>query len=166
MSWRQCRQEDRRMLACLHDSLVSLVASEGVEREGVQKLTESEEKYLTPPPARWTRGGAGPTSAQDKLAGSDDFIPCYLTLPPVEDGPTREKLSRLVDLARGGMGWKEALAATQDTALLPYVTDTRRATFLDLLPLNSQSDILEIGPGLGQFTATLARRSHQVHALE
>jgi len=129
-------------------------------------LTEFEQKYVAPAPARWTRGGAVPTPTQDKPSAADDVIPYYLTFPPVEDRPTRERLSRLIDLAAGGMGWKEALAATQDAALLPYVTDLRRAAFMDLLPLNAQSDILEIGPGLGQFTAALARRSRHLHALE
>jgi SAM-dependent methyltransferase len=129
-------------------------------------LTGIEQKYLSPAPAHWIGGGVVKTSAGDNSSAAHDFIPCYLTLPPVEDGPTREKLLRLVDLARGGMGWREALAVTQDSALLPYVTDPRRATFMDLLPLDAQSDILEIGPGLGQFTGMLARRSRQVYALE
>jgi len=128
-------------------------------------MNELDEKYVAPPPARWSRGRAVAASAPGESTGTEASLPCYLTLPPVEDGPTRERLSRLVDLASGGMGWKEALTATH-AALLSYVTDPRRASFMDLLPLNAQSDILEIGPGLGQFTAMLARRSRQVHALE
>src|SRR6478672_1718807 len=131
-----------------------------------RKMNEFDEKYAVPPPAFWTRGVAAPASAKDPSSATGASLPCYLTLPPVEDAPTRARLARLVDLARSGMGWKEALAATQDAGLLAYVIDPRRADFMDLLPLNAQSDILEIGPGLGQFTAMLARRSRHVHALE
>jgi SAM-dependent methyltransferase len=129
-------------------------------------MNEFDEKYAVPPPAFWTRGVAAPASAKDPSSATGASLPCYLTLPPVEDAPTRARLARLVDLARSGMGWKEALAATQDAGLLAYVIDPRRADFMELLPLNAQSDILEIGPGLGQFTAMLARRSRHVHALE
>jgi len=129
-------------------------------------MKKPDEKYVAPPPARWMRGRVVAAAAESGQSPSDKSLPCYLTLPPVEDGPTRDRLDRLVDLARGGMGWKEALAATQDPALLPYVGDLRRALFLDLLPLTAESDILEIGPGLGQFTATLARRVRHVHAME
>lgn len=125
-----------------------------------------DEKYVAPASLRWTHGrGAIPASAIDASARADTSIPWYLTQAPVEDGPTREKLDRLLELAHGGTSWKEALETT-NAGLLSYVTDARRSAFIDLLPLGPQSDILEIGPGLGQFTAMLARRSRHVHALE
>src|SRR5205085_11116248 len=88
------------------------------------------------------------------------------TLPPVEDASTRERLGRMLDLVRGGTPWQEALAATHEPGFVRYVTDPRRGAFLDLLPLTKESDLLEIGPGLGQFTGTLARRARRVNALE
>ncbi|MCE9660681.1 MAG: class I SAM-dependent methyltransferase [Burkholderiales bacterium] len=129
-------------------------------------MNEFDEKYVAPAPARWTGNGAVPASAHDAPAATDDAIPCYLAFAPVEDGPTRARLGKLVALARGGMGWKEALESTEEAGMRAYVTDMRRAGFLELLPLGAQSDILEIGPGLGQFTVALAQRSRHVHALE
>lgn len=68
----------------------------------------------------------------------------------------------LTDLARE-IGWREAIAQQFDRAA--YLTDQRRRMFLDLLPLGG-ADVLEIGPGFGQFTDTIARRAHSVEALE
>jgi SAM-dependent methyltransferase len=119
-----------------------------------------DEKFVRPPPARWSRGTTVAGSA------ADDSIPCYLALPPVEDATTRDRLARMVELTRGGTPWKEALAATHEPALVRYVTDPMRAAFLDLLPLKPDSEILEIGPGMGQFTALMARRTRRVEALE
>jgi SAM-dependent methyltransferase len=130
------------------------------------QMNPIDEKYVAPPPARWRRGEAVAAPAADPSSAVDESIPCYLALPPVEDAPTRERLSRMVDMARGGTPWQEAIAATHDPGMVRYVTEPGRAAFLDLLPLSPQSDILEIGPGMGQFTALLAGRSRQVHALE
>ena len=121
--------------------------------------------------------GCGATDANDaaglaggspraEAAGRQRPLANFLTLPPVEDGTTRARLEKLNALARAGMSWKSALAATQDPDLLNYVVDARRAAFVDLLPIGPQHDLLEIGPGLGQFTATLARRCRHLDALE
>lgn len=130
-------------------------------------MNEFDQKYAAAAPSRWRSGAGviGPATF-DAPAANDDAIPCYLAFAPVEDGPTRTRLGKLVALARGGMGWQQALEATEEAGMVAYVTDMRRAAFLDLLPLSAQSDILEIGPGLGQFTVALARRSRHVHALE
>ena len=50
--------------------------------------------------------------------------------------------------------------------MIRYVTEPSRASFIELLPLTPASDVLEIGPGLGQFTPLLARRAKSVSALE
>jgi len=68
----------------------------------------------------------------------------------------------LTDLARE-IGWREAIAQQFDSAA--YLTDQRRRMFLDLLPLGG-ADVLEIGPGFGQFTDAISRRAHSVEALE
>jgi len=126
-----------------------------------------DEKYVAPAPTRWRRGEPVAAAAEPEASpAADDSIPCYLALPPVEDASTRERLGRMLDLVHGGMPWQEALAATHEPGFVRYVTDSRRGAFLDLLPLTKESDILEIGPGLGQFTATLARRARRVNALE
>jgi SAM-dependent methyltransferase len=113
-------------------------------------------------------GAAGLASASPhaQATGRQRPLANYLTLPPVEDGTTRARLEKLNALARAGMSWKRALAETQDRDLLNYVVDARRAAFVDLLPIGPQHDLLEIGPGLGQFTATLARRCRHLDALE
>ena len=65
-------------------------------------------------------------------------------------------------------GWEAALTAVygDDPAMIRYVTMTDRASFIDLLPVTKQSKVLEIGPGLGQFTALIAQRANAVYALE
>jgi SAM-dependent methyltransferase len=65
-------------------------------------------------------------------------------------------------------GWRAALDSVygEHSPMVCYVTEAARASFIDLLPLTEQSEVFEIGPGLGQFTALLARRAKSVHALE
>lgn len=74
----------------------------------------------------------------------------------------QEGKSELTALARD-IGWREAIAQQFGTA--EYLTDDRRAAFLDLLPIEG-SEVLEIGPGFGQFTDKIAKRAKRVEALE
>lgn len=94
-------------------------------------------------------------------------IPQFLHFQPVEDADSAGRLERLNTLART-QGWKEALATVfaAEPGMVRYVTDTRRAACLDLLPIDPSRDVLEIGPGLGQMTTELARRARSVSALE
>ena len=92
-------------------------------------------------------------------------IPRFLRFEPAEDEQTRARLERLNQLARDN-GWQSALREVHDASFIRYVTDVKRASFIDLLPLTRDSDVLEIGPGLGQFTPLLARRARSVCALE
>lgn len=94
-------------------------------------------------------------------------IPRFLRFEPIEDDHTKARLTQLNALARG-RGWQTALrtAYGDDPPFLHYVTDTGRAAFVDLLPVTRDSDVLEIGPGLGQFTTILANRARFVHGLE
>lgn len=82
-------------------------------------------------------------------------------------GAGDDRLRRLNEIARRD-GWEPALREVfrDQPAMLRYVTRPDRASLLDLLPLTPQSDVLEIGPGFGQFTAGLARRVRAVWALE
>lgn len=61
------------------------------------------------------------------------------------------------------IGWREAIA--QQFGSAGYLTDPRRGIFLDLLPIQG-ADVLEIGPGFGQFTDRIADRALSVEALE
>jgi SAM-dependent methyltransferase len=68
----------------------------------------------------------------------------------------------LTALARSH-GWSNAIARQFGNA--DYLTDPRRGIFLDLLPIDG-ADVLEIGPGFGQFTDRIARKAKSVEALE
>jgi SAM-dependent methyltransferase len=94
-------------------------------------------------------------------------IPQFLRFPSAEDTDTNAKLDRLNRVAREA-GWRQGLEAVygEDPDFISYVTDVARGRFIDLLPLQNRSDVLEIGPGLGQFTALLASRARSVCALE
>src|SRR4051794_16056524 len=72
-----------------------------------------------------------------------------------------EVKAQLVEHARE-LGWREAIARVPDSG---YLTDERRGIFLDLLPIHG-ADVLEIGPGFGQFTDRIAKAARTVAALE
>lgn len=112
-------------------------------------------------------GDAYRAAAGDAVYPIQAGIPQFLRFEPAEDGQTRAKLERLNRLARES-GWQSALRAVygEDAGFIRYVTEVGRASFIDLLPLTRDSDVLEIGPGLGQFTALLALRARAVCALE
>jgi SAM-dependent methyltransferase len=82
-----------------------------------------------------------------------------------EDQATRTRLSQL-HAAAVANGWRAALTESYEPAFVDYVTNPLRSRFIDELPLSSSSDVLEIGPGLGQFTGELAARCRFVDALE
>lgn len=94
-------------------------------------------------------------------------IPNFLSGEPIENSQTRLTLARLNQIAQE-KNWHDALLEiySSDPSLFNYVTNADRAHFLDLLNLNKDSIVLEIGPGLGQFTPLIASRSKQVYALE
>ncbi len=96
-----------------------------------------------------------------------DGIPNFLAYPPAEDKEQAQDLFRLIDEARA-QGWEPSLRAVygKSSRIYQYVTDKQRAAFLDLLPLNDQTVVLEIGTGLGQITVPLAERCKLVHGLE
>ncbi len=60
------------------------------------------------------------------------------------------------------VGWQEALDSTFPE-LKQYIS--RKAPFLACLPIEG-ADVLEIGPGFGQFTSQIAATAKGVHALE
>lgn len=97
----------------------------------------------------------------------DGAIPQFLCFKAAEDEATLIQLQTLNRRAREA-GWEAAIADVfgADPSMIRYITDSTRAGFIDLLPLTPQSRVLEIGPGLGQFTPLLARRAGCVCALE
>lgn len=74
----------------------------------------------------------------------------------------QEGKSELTAVARRD-GWSKAIERQFGAA--EYLTDERRAIFLDLLSIDG-ADVLEIGPGFGQFTDTIAKKAKSVAALE
>jgi SAM-dependent methyltransferase len=94
-------------------------------------------------------------------------MPNFLRYPPMEDPGTLESLTNLTSLARG-KGWRAALDAVyaSNPDLVRYVTDQTRQSFLDQIPLTPNDRVLEVGPGLGQFSPQLAKRAKAVDVLE
>jgi SAM-dependent methyltransferase len=90
-------------------------------------------------------------------------IPSHLKSPDVY----AEQLRQLNEIAIRD-GWRSSLSQVfiSDPGMIQYVTDPKRCNFLGYLPLAPQSTVLEIGPGLGQITTSLASRVGFVHALE
>ncbi|UCE64311.1 MAG: class I SAM-dependent methyltransferase, partial [Nitrospirota bacterium] len=97
----------------------------------------------------------------------DNGIPNFLRYAPMEDSGTVESLTDLTTLARQ-KGWRKALETVyaSNPHLIRYVTDQTRQSFLDHIPLSPTSRVLEIGPGLGQFSPELAKRARSVDILE
>ena len=94
-------------------------------------------------------------------------MPNFLRYPPMEDPGTVESLTSLTSLARE-KGWRAALDAVyaSNPDLVRYVTDQTRQSFLEHIPLNANNRVLEVGPGLGQFSPELAKRAKAVDVLE
>jgi SAM-dependent methyltransferase len=97
-------------------------------------------------------------------------IPQFLRFDPppgAQDTSDAQALRRLNDIAQQ-RGWETALKEVygERSELYRYVTTPSRAAFLDLLPLTKDSTVLEIGPGLGQFTPLIASRVQRVFAME
>lgn len=92
----------------------------------------------------------------------NDGVPNFL-LSQSWQAPNGNNLQRLLEITRKE-GYKAALQAiVNDTR---YVTDTSRAAYLSLLPLDKKTRVLEIGASLGQHTRLIAAKSKDVEALE
>ena len=90
--------------------------------------------------------------------------PIFLRHKPIEDGATSRTLARLLHDGRRD-GWEAALREI-DPEGLAYVTDEERARYLDILPINKDSIVLEIGASKGQHTHLIAARCAFVCGLE
>lgn len=96
-----------------------------------------------------------------------DGIPVFLRYPAVEDAMDEARLEELLTLARIH-GWREALVEVRagQPAFIDYILSPARVRFLDLVPLQRDDRVLEIGPGLGQVTRVIARRVRHLDTLE
>jgi SAM-dependent methyltransferase len=93
-------------------------------------------------------------------------IPQFLANETRESAKEWERLERL-NLCAQNEGWRQALVEFfGSTDKCRYVTDSSRAGFLDLLPLNKDACALEVGASLGQHTVHIARRVRSLHGLE
>lgn len=136
----------------------------------MQMVEPHDDFYVCPhsrSPLRWF-GSVLQNEADGTRYESIDGIPQFLKYGPVEDAAATSRLRQLNTLARD-KGWQAALSNVyaSDPGMIRYVTESSRSSFIDLLlPLGDDRDVLEIGPGLGQFTVPLARRARSVAALE
>ncbi|MBW2420443.1 MAG: methyltransferase domain-containing protein [Deltaproteobacteria bacterium] len=96
-----------------------------------------------------------------------DGIPCFLSGEAIEDDETRRGLEKLNRIA-SQQGWRQALNEVYgpDADIVKYVTDESRAGFLDLLELDGSKSVLEIGPGLGQFSWIVAKQAKHLYGVE
>ncbi len=94
-------------------------------------------------------------------------IPNHLRFPVLESDKAHDELKRLNEIAVRD-GWRRALEKFYelDPGGLRYTTDPARFTFIELLPLNKESTVLEIGSSLGQITTALAERVGFLHSME
>lgn len=85
----------------------------------------------------------------------------------VEDPSDAARLDRLNDRARK-VGYLNAIAEAQRAgeSLMHYVVGPDRHAYVDLLSIDQDSRVLEIGCSLGQCTTLLARRAGEVHAMD
>lgn len=77
--------------------------------------------------------------------------------------PDNANLNRLLEIAKKS-NFENALAEVFEDSR--YVTDSSRAAYLNLLPLDNESEVLEIGASLGQHTKLIAAKAKHVEALE
>ena len=96
-----------------------------------------------------------------------DEIPVYLVFPPIESPETAEHLEQLNATALAN-GWESAIKThyANDQAFINYVLNPARGRYIELLELGNNDVVLEIGPGLGQFTRAIAPHVNTLHALE
>lgn len=104
------------------------------------------------------------SSSNGRCYKIDDGIPNFLSFQPVEDKEEVQKLELLVKTGREH-GCEHALRQ-YDSASADYVLDTGRAKYLDLLPLDIASRVLEIGASKGQHTRLIAKRCKSLHAID
>lgn len=127
-------------------------------------MTQREPTYVCPrtrhPLVRHGSDLVGPAGERYQVR---DDVPDFLAYPSQE--PETERLRRAIERARE-IGWRQALVETASDSNLRYVTSPARTAYVDLLPIQPTSTVLEVGCSLGQGTAALARRAARVDAVD
>lgn len=90
-------------------------------------------------------------------------IPQFLHHLVPEPDEIKAQLSQVNNLARE-KHWKEAVKDVYGD--WGYIFPDGRDEWLKLLSFDDESTVLEIGPGMGQFSTLLSRKCHTLHALE
>lgn len=129
----------------------------------------SAERYACPKshaPLNWVDSSLCTASGNARYP-VNGAIPNFLQFEAAAVDPAAEQVKRANGRAPV-IGWRSALEETYgpQSWMMRYVAGADRASFLSLLPLTKESKVLEIGPGLGQFTSLLAARAKSVCALE
>ena len=101
-----------------------------------------------------------------KFVNSELPAPIFLRSGDLETELENRQMMTAVELAKK-LGWRGALESIYAPDEIAYMSDANRCKFLDLLPLSKDNTIaLEIGCGLGQHTAAIARRVKHLDVLE
>jgi SAM-dependent methyltransferase len=102
--------------------------------------------------------------ADGKVYKIEDGIPNFLQFSALETEEEIQKLQVLVEAGRE-RGCEVAIRDC-DSASAEYVLDESRAKYLDLLPMNRESHVLEIGASKGQHSRLIAKRCRFLHAID
>lgn len=95
-----------------------------------------------------------------------DEVAVLSTASEAHDAETGERLRQAVAVARE-QGWRRALEQLEGgRSTVDYVTSTSRLGLMEVLPLNENQQILEVGVSLGQIAIPLAKRVKTVDGLE
>ena len=101
-----------------------------------------------------------------KFVNSELPAPIFLRSGDLETELENRQMMTTVELAKK-LGWRGALESIYAPDEIAYMSDANRCKFLDLLSLSKDNTIaLEIGCGLGQHTAAIARRVKHLDVLE
>ena len=104
--------------------------------------------------------------ATNQAPSQFEGIPIFLRSGDLETELENRQMMTAVELGKK-LGWRGALESIYAPDEIAYMSDANRCKFLDLLPLSKDNTIaLEIGCGLGQHTAAIARRVKHLDVLE
>lgn len=90
-------------------------------------------------------------------------IPLFLNDYVPEPDDIKDQLDRVNEIARE-KPWQEAVKDVYGD--WGYIFPDGRDEWLNLLSIDSDSSVLEIGPGMGQFSPLISKKCKSLHALE
>lgn len=117
------------------------------------------------------RTGASLSVQGDSLVSDDGSVsyemkrgvPFFLNDYVPEPDKIKDQLEQVNELARE-KHWKEAVKDVYGD--WDYIFPDGRDEWLKLLEIDSDDDVLEIGPGMGQFSPLISKRCKTLHGLE